>query len=68
MTAQAEPVAEYELHTRITAETGETLKKTALIAQKMGFIDSPTLCDLFNLYVIWGQAIMKSEWLKRMGY
>ena len=60
--------AEYDLHIKVPEEMREKLKELALLAYKMELVNKPSLVELFNLFIGWGFAILKKQWLERVGY
>ena len=60
--------AEYHLHIKVPNEMRGTLKDAAELAFRMGSIPKPDLVDLMNLFINWGMAVLKRQWLDRVGY
>ena len=58
----------YELHIAVPRVIKEKLKKSAELVYKLGLIPKPKLAELTNPYVGWGMNVLKSQYLKRMGY
>ena len=57
----------YDLHIRLEPKMRETLKRSAVLAYKLGLSTKPELVELMNRYIAWGQEILKSKYRERMG-
>ena len=65
---KVETKGEYDLHIRVPEEMRLKLKDLADLAYKMEMINKPDLVDLMNLFIGWGFAILKKQWLEKVGY
>ena len=62
------PAEKYDFHIEAPAELRQTLKDSAELAYHLGDIPKPNLVYLMNLFIGWGESILKRKWLDRMGY
>jgi len=66
---EANPEGQYEFHIRLHgANIDEKLKDATTVAYRLGLITKPTLAQLMSLFIGWGMAILKKQWLERVGY
>ena len=63
-----EAKGEYDLHIRVPEDMRQKLKDLSDLAYKMEMISKPDLIDLMNLFISWGFAILKKQWLEKVGY
>ena len=66
---ETKPEEQYEFHIRLHGENiDEKLKDAATVAYRLGLITKPTMAQLMSLFIGWGLAILKQQWLDRVGY
>jgi len=65
---KVEAKGEYDLHIRVPEDMRQKLKELADLAYKMEMIAKPDLVDLMNLFIGWGFALLKKQWLEKVGY
>jgi len=66
---ETNPEAQYEFHIKLhDADSDEKLKDAATVAYRLGLITKPTLAQLTSLFIAWGLAILKQQWLEWVGY
>jgi len=58
----------YDLPIRISDVSRPKLIKSAHLAHQMRLIPNPSLTEPMNLYVKWGQELLRKTWLDKMGY
>ena len=65
---KVESKGEYDLHIRVPEDMRQKLKELADLAYRMEMISKPDLVDLMNLFIGWGFALLKKQWLEKVGY
>jgi len=66
---EAKPEEQYEFHIKLHGtDIYEKLKDAATVAYRLGLITKPTMAQLMSLFIGWGLAILKKQWLERVGY
>jgi len=66
---EAKPEEQYEFHIKLHGtDIDEKLKDAATVAYRLGLITKPTMAQLMSLYIAWGLAILKQQWLDQVGY
>jgi len=66
---EAKPDEQYDLHIILHgANIDEKLKDAATVAFRLGLITKPTMAQLMSLFIGWGLALLKQQWLERVGY
>jgi len=67
--AESKPADQYDFHIRLHGiDIDETLKDAATVAYRLGLITKPTMAQLMSLYIAWGLALLKQQWLDHVGY
>jgi len=66
---EAKPEEQYEFHIKLQGtDLDEKLKDAAIVAYRLGLITKPTLAQLMSLFIGWGLALLKQQWLDQVGY
>ena len=66
---EAETAQQYDFHIALHGENIDgKLKDAATVAFRLGLITKPTMAQLMSLFIGWGLAVLKKQWLERVGY
>ena len=66
---EAETSQQYDFHIVLHGENiDRKLKDAATVAFRLGLITKPNMPQLMSLFIGWGLAILKKQWLERVGY